>query len=110
MTQTAMNKSSFNKLFDAVNSLEVTNSVSGNGAKLGTQGDDANIDLILGPKGSGVVDVNSSRISNLTDTTQDQDTTKSYVDNVVNGLDVKESVRLATTVQSWQHIIMVQAH
>ena len=88
----------FQQTADAVNSLEVTNSATGNGAKLGTQGDDANIDLILDPKGSGVVDVNSSRITNLTDPTQDQDAaTKSYVDNVVNGLDVKESVRLATT-------------
>ena len=88
----------FQQTADAVNSLEVTNSATGNGAKLGTQGGDANIDLILDPKGSGVVDVNSSRISNLTDPTQDQDAaTKSYVDNVVNGLDVKESVKLATT-------------
>ena len=88
----------FQQTASAVNSLEVTNSATGNGAKLGTQGGDANIDLILDPKGSGVVDVNSSRISNLTDPTQDQDAaTKSYVDNVVNGLDVKESVRLATT-------------
>ena len=88
----------FQQTADAVNSLEVTNSATGNGAKLGTQGDDANIDLILDPKGSGVVDVNSSRISNLTDPTQDQDAaTKSYVDNVVNGLDVKESVQVATT-------------
>ena len=88
----------FQQTADAVNSLEVTNSATGNGAKLSTQGGDANIDLILDPKGSGVVDVNSSRISNLTDPTQDQDAaTKSYVDNVVNGLDVKESVKVATT-------------
>tara|TARA_B100001939_G_scaffold116722_1_gene101172 strand:+ start:196 stop:2130 length:1935 start_codon:yes stop_codon:yes gene_type:complete len=88
----------FQQTASAVNSLEVTNSATGNGAKLSTQGDDANIDLILDPKGSGVVDVNSSRISNLTDPTQDQDAaTKSYVDNVVNGLDVKESVQVATT-------------
>ena len=88
----------FQQTASAVNSLEVTNSATGNGAKLSTQGDDANIDLILDPKGSGVVDVNSSRISNLTDPTQDQDAaTKSYVDNVVNGLDVKESVKVATT-------------
>ena len=88
----------FQQTASAVNSLEVTNSATGNGAKLSTQGDDANIDLILDPKGSGVVDVNSSRITNLTDPTQDQDAaTKSYVDNVVNGLDVKESVKVATT-------------
>ena len=62
----------FQQTASAVNSLEVTNSATGNGAKLSTQGDDANIDLILDPKGSGVVDVNSSRISNLTDPTQDQ--------------------------------------
>ena len=88
----------FQQTASAVNSLEVTNSATGNGAKLSTQGDDTNIDLILDPKGSGVVDVNSSRITNLTDPTQDQDAaTKSYVDNVVNGLDVKESVQVATT-------------
>jgi len=88
----------FQQTASAVNSLEVTNSATGNGAKLSTQGDDTNIDLILDPKGSGVVDVNSSRITNLTDPTQDQDAaTKSYVDNVVNGLDVKESVKVATT-------------
>ena len=88
----------FQQTADAVNSLEITNSATGNGAKLSTQGGDANIDLILDPKGSGVVDVNSSRITNLTDPTQDQDAaTKSYVDNVVNGLDVKESVQVATT-------------
>ena len=88
----------FQQTASAVNSLEVTNSATGNGAKLSTQGDDTNINLILDPKGSGVVDVNSSRITNLTDPTQDQDAaTKSYVDNVVNGLDVKESVKVATT-------------
>ena len=59
---------------------------------------DSNGDLILDPNGSGDVDVNSSKIINVTDPTADQHAaTKAYVDSVANGLDVKDSVRLATT-------------
>jgi hypothetical protein len=82
----------------AVNYLEVTNSAAGNGFKVGTAGGDTNIDLILDPKGSGVVDVNSSRITNVTEPTGAQDAaTKAYVDATANGLDVKDSAKLATT-------------
>ena len=59
---------------------------------------DTNGDLILSPHGSGDVDVNSSKIINLTDPTAAQDAaTKAYVDAVSSGLDVKGSCVLATT-------------
>ena len=59
---------------------------------------DSNGDIVLDPNGSGTVDVNSSRIVNVTDPSGDQDAaTKAYVDSVANGLDVKDSCKLATT-------------
>ena len=54
--------------------------------------------ISLNPNGSGVVNVNNSRISNVTDPTQAQDAaTKAYVDAVKQALDIKDSVRVATT-------------
>jgi len=59
---------------------------------------DTNGNISLNPNGSGVVDVNNSRISNVTDPTQAQDAaTKAYVDAVKQALDIKDSVRVATT-------------
>ena len=52
----------------------------------------------LNPNGSGAVNVNNSRITNLADPTQAQDAaTKAYVDAVKQALDIKDSVRVATT-------------
>ena len=59
---------------------------------------DTNGNIILDPNGSGVVDVNTSRITNVTDPTQAQDAaTKSYVDATSSGLDVKSACLYATT-------------
>ena len=88
----------FNTTSSAVNQLEITNSATGNGVTIASSGSDTNINIVLDPKGSGTVDVNSSRITNLSDPSGDQDAaTKAYVDSVANGLDVKKSVRVATT-------------
>ena len=88
----------FQQTANAVNAIEVTNSATGDGVKIGSAGDDTNINLILDPKGSGTVDVNSSRITNVTDPSGSQDAaTKAYVDSVANGLDVKASAKYAST-------------
>jgi len=58
----------------------------------------ANGTVILAPLGSGTVDVSSKRITSVAEPTQATDAaTKGYVDAVKTGLDVKESVRAATT-------------
>src|SRR6056300_534116 len=78
-----------------VTQLDVDN-VRTNGNTISTT--DSNGNLVLDPNGSGTVDVNSSRITSVTDPTSDQDAaTKAYVDSVANGLDVKESCSVATT-------------
>jgi hypothetical protein len=50
------------------------------------------------PTGTGTVDVGSKRITSVAEPTQATDAaTKNYVDAVKTGLDVKDSVRVATT-------------
>jgi hypothetical protein len=54
--------------------------------------------ISLNPNGSGTVNVNNSRITSVADPTQAQDAaTKAYVDAVKQALDIKDSVRVATT-------------
>ena len=55
-----------------------------------------NVNLL--PTGTGIVDVGGKRVGNAADPQQAQDlVTKAYVDAMSNGLDVKASVRAATT-------------
>ena len=59
---------------------------------------DTNGNISLSPNGSGTVDVATSRITSVTNPSGAQDAaTKSYVDAVKTGLDVKDSVTMATT-------------
>ena len=61
-----------------------------------TAGADGNI--VLAPQGTGTVDVSSKRITGLATPTQATDAaTKGYVDASSQGLDIKNSVRVATT-------------
>lgn len=80
---------------NGLTSLDVDN-LTLNGNEISST--NTNGDISLNPNGSGVVDVNNSRISNITDPTQAQDAaTKAYVDAVKQSLDIKDSVRAATT-------------
>jgi hypothetical protein len=59
---------------------------------------DTDGNVVLDPNGAGTVNVSSARITNLADPTGAQDAaTKAYVDATRTGLDVKGSVRAATT-------------
>jgi hypothetical protein len=59
---------------------------------------DTDGDIVFDPNGAGTINVSSSRITNLSDPTGAQDAaTKAYVDATRTGLDVKASVRAATT-------------
>ncbi len=70
--------------------------LSVNGQTISTTG--SNKDVIISPHGSGDIDADTSKIINVTDPTQAQDAaTKAYVDATKQGLDVKDSCRVATT-------------
>lgn len=72
-------------------------SVTGTSGNLAITAFAGNNNVNLVPTGTGTVDVASKRITSLADPTQAQDAaTKAYVDAVKTGLDVKDSVRVAT--------------
>lgn len=57
-----------------------------------------NGDVVISPNGTGNVDVSSSRITNVAEPVADSDAaTKYYVDAARSGLDIKNSVKAATT-------------
>ena len=59
---------------------------------------DTNGNITLDPNGTGSIDVSNARIINLAEPQNDSDAaTKYYVDAARSGLDVKQSVRVATT-------------
>ena len=72
-------------------------SITGTGALTFTAGG-SNTNVNLVPNGTGIVDVGGKRVGNAATPTQSSDlATKAYVDSLSNGLDVKASVRAATT-------------
>ena len=67
-----------------------------NGNTIATTNTNGN--LVLDPNGTGTIDVSSARITSLATPTGSTDAaTKAYVDAQLQGLDVKQSVRVATT-------------
>jgi len=78
-----------------VTELAVDN-INVNGNTIATTNTNGN--LVLDPNGSGTIDVSSARITSLATPTGSTDAaTKAYVDAQLQGLDVKNSVRVATT-------------
>jgi hypothetical protein len=78
-----------------VTELAVDN-INVNGNTIATTNTNGN--LVLDPNGTGTIDVSSARITSLATPTQTTDAaTKAYVDAQLQGLDVKNSVRVATT-------------
>ena len=58
----------------------------------------SNGNIVLDPNGTGTVDVSGAKITTVGTPSQSTDAaTKGYVDGVINGLDVKNSVQFAST-------------
>ena len=78
-----------------ITEIDIDN-VNINGNTISTTNSNGN--LVLDPNGTGTVDVSSARITNVATPTATGDAAnKAYVDAQLQGLDVKNSVRVATT-------------
>ena len=65
----------------AVNEITIANATTGSGPTISSSGGDTDVDLNLDAKGTGVVNVNTSRVTNVADPTSNQDAaTKAYAD------------------------------
>ena len=74
----------------------VIDNITVNGNTISSTNSNGNV--TIDPNGTGTVDLNSSRITSVSDPTGAQDAaTKAYVDATKSGLDVKDSVRIGTT-------------
>lgn len=74
-----------------------TGSITGTGALNFTAGG-ANSSILLSPTGTGTVNVGGFKVTNMATPVSGTDaTTKDYVDNLVQGLIVKNAVKVATT-------------
>jgi len=74
-----------------------TGSITGTGALNFTAGG-ANSSIVLTPTGTGTVNVGGFKVTNMATPVSGTDaTTKDYVDNLVQGLIVKNAVKVATT-------------
>jgi len=74
-----------------------TGSITGSGALTFTAGG-SNTNVTLAPNGTGTVDVSNKKITSVADPTVDTDAAnKRYVDGLAQGLDIKASVKAATT-------------
>lgn len=93
-TSTLTNGSTTNTLA-GLQQLDVDN-IRINGNEISST--DTNGNISINPNGTGVVSVNTSRITGVVDPTDPQDAaTKAYVDARAAGLDPKQSVKAATT-------------
>ena len=86
----------FERTASAVNELTFTNAATGSGASIASTGDDTNIDLVLTPKGTGVITTYSGYDANVSN--DDDLVTKKWVeDNVVTSTD---DLTIRTSVSS----------
>ena len=80
---------------NGITSLDVDNiTIDGNTVS----STNSNGNIVLDPNGTGTVDVSGAKITTVGTPSQSTDAaTKGYVDGVINGLDVKNSVQFAST-------------